>query len=225
MFRQGCRQGALPELLLGAALTLDGVEWLFWMLAIEGPAASTPLGDLFGLTYRVSVIAHNICLLVFTRLVFRRESGAALAVVLAVSSLLVVSLLVGVAQGDWKGYRSDRIWIWLEVGGQQIAYAWTFAESMLHYTRMRRRVAHGLADPVVANRFLLWGIYGGATLMCAVVYLFSVGVANDAGEYPFFLDVLMVAPTILAAFALWLAFFPFPAYRRWLSPEAPGATG
>ncbi|HEY5656917.1 MAG TPA: hypothetical protein VIY27_03930 [Myxococcota bacterium] len=217
LFQQGRRQGKTPELLLGASLTLDGIEWLFWVLAMQSPAAGTPLADVFGIACRVGVAGHNICLLAFTRLVFRPQSRAALAGVLLVSTVLVASLLVGIGLGDRLGYRSDRVWIWLEVGAQQVAYAWTCAESMLHYTRTRRRVQLGLCDPVVANRFLLWGVYGGATLLCALAYLTSIGVATHAGEYPFFLDVLMIVPTVFAALALWLAFFPSRAYRSWLT--------
>lgn len=210
------RQGVLPELLLGASLALDGLEWLLWVLAIETPAAGTGLGDVFGVGCRVGVLGHNICLLSFTWLVFRRESRAALGLVVLVSALASAALFVGVALGDYMGYRSDRIWIWIEVGTLHVAYAWTLAESMLHQARLRRRVAHGIGDPVVANRLLLWGVYGGASLCSSLAYNLSIGVATFAGEYPFFLDALMSVPSCVAALALWLAFFPPPAYRRWL---------
>ena len=90
-------------------------------------------------------------------------------------------------------------------------------DTSLFWGNLARRVQLGLCDPVVANRFLLWGVYGGATLLCALAYLTSIGVATHAGEYPFFLDVLMIVPTVFAALALWLAFFPSRAYRSWLT--------
>ncbi|HEY5657716.1 MAG TPA: hypothetical protein VIY27_07985, partial [Myxococcota bacterium] len=152
LFLRGRKQGAVPELLLGASLTLDGLEWMFWVLAIETPAEGTGLGDLFGVACRVAVLGHNVCLLSFTWLVFRRASRGALSLVIAVSALAAASLFVGIALGDYMGYRSDRIWIWIEVGTLHVAYAWTLIESTLHCARMRRRVTHGIGDPVVANR-------------------------------------------------------------------------
>lgn len=223
LFRRGRRQGALPELLLGASLTLDGLEWLFWVLAVETPAMGTPLADLLATASRLGVAGHNICLLTFTWFVFRRESRAALGMVVCVSMVAIVSLLVGTALGDWMGYRSDRIWIWLEVGTLHVAYAWALAESTLHYARMRRRLAHGLGDSVVTNRMLLWAAYAGTSLCSQLAYTTSIGVATFAGEYPFFLDVLMSVPSCFAALALWLAFFPPQAYKRWLASEVRSA--
>ena len=42
----------------------------------------------------------------------------------------------------------------------QALYLWTSVESLTWWRRMHRRVALGLADPVVANRFFLWGVLG-----------------------------------------------------------------
>lgn len=222
LLQRGRRNGALPERLLGASLTLDGLEWLFWVLAIETPALGTPLGNLLGVACRLGIVGHNICLLAFTWYVFRRGSRAALGVVVRTSAAAVVSLFVGVALGDWMGYRSDRIWIWLEVGALHVAYAWTLGESGLQYARMRRRLAHGLGDALVTNRLLLWGIYGGASLCSQLAYITSIGLATtSSGDYPFFLDALMSTSSCSAAVALWLAFFPPRAYRSWLSPGAP----
>jgi hypothetical protein len=223
LLQRGRRNRALPELLLGASLALDGLEWLFWVLAIETPAMGTPLGDFLAAACRAGVAGHNICLLLFTWYVFRRDSHAALGVVIFTSLVAVASLVVGVALGDWMGYRSDRIWIWLEVGALHVAYGWTLAESTLHYARMRRRVMHGLGNPVVANRLLLWAVYGGASLGSQLAYTISIAVATPEGVYPFFLDALMSTPSCLAAASLWLAFFPPQAYRNWLASGAAEA--
>lgn len=225
LLQRGRRNGALPELLLGASLALDGLEWLLWVLAVHTPALGTPLGNLLGVACRVGIVGHNFCLLAFTWYVFRRRSWAALGVVVCTSAVAVVSLLVGVALGDWMGYRSDRIWIWLETGAQQVAYGWTLAESTLHYARMRRRAAHGLADPVVRNRMLLWATYGGASLCSGLTYLASIGVATYQGEYPLIFDAVMSIASGSAALSLWLAFFPPQAYRRWLVAGAGEAAG
>ncbi|MDH3519678.1 MAG: hypothetical protein OEM49_04405 [Myxococcales bacterium] len=214
---KGRSNGARPELLLGAALVLDGVEWVFWLLAMNGPLADTPAADLLGAACRVGIIAHNVCLLLFTRLVFRPQSRAVLGAILGLAAVMISSFVIGVALGDWLGYRSDRVWIWLETVPQLLAYVWTSLESTRHYGRLRKRVVHGLADPVVANRLLLWALYGVTMFATEFVYLVSIGVATYAGEYPFLLDGIMIGFTSLSGVMIWMAFYPPRAYKRWIS--------
>lgn len=216
LFQRGRLQRTRPELLLGAALALDGIEWLFWTLAFYSPAADTAVGSLFSATCRLFIVAHNVCLLAFTRLVFRPDSRGALAVVLVSAATVFVGLTGGFASGDWVGSRSDRPWLWLELSGLLVAYVWTLFESALHYARMRRRVGHGLADGLLANRFLLWAVYGGASVGTSLVWMFAALVVARGGRYPFGLDAIMIGFTLVSALAIWLAFFPPSAYRRWL---------
>jgi len=219
LLRRGRRNRALPELLLGASLALDGLEWVFWVLASETPAAGTPFGNHLNAACRAGIVAHNICLLAFTRLVFRPESRAALVFVVAVSTIMVTSLLVGIGLGDWTGYRSDRIWIWLETGAQTLAYGWTLAESALHYARMRRGLALGLADPVVTNRFLLWALWSGSAAAILAVRVAS-NVLIDAAERAVALPLPVVLgqmiPGVVCFGAIWLTFSPPAVYRRLL---------
>jgi hypothetical protein len=218
---RGSRGRSGPETLLGAAFALDGIEWLLWLLALYTPAVDTPLGTLFSAACRVFIVAHNLCLLAFTRLVFRPESRGALAAVWLSAAVILIGLLGGFATGDWSGSRSDRPWLWLELSGLLVAYAWTLVESGRHYARMRRRHEHGMADAVLTNRFLLWAVYGGATLGTSLVWMFAALVVARGGVYPYAFDAIMIGSTVVAAVAIWFAFFPPSAYRRWL--QASGA--
>jgi hypothetical protein len=92
---------------------------------------------------------------------------------------------------------------------------------------MRRRVALGLADPLVANRFVLWSVWTGA-LGFAALLLFAVR------SRAFWLQLHGVDPRVVmpaaipitaalagiavvcAGVAVWLAFFPPSSYRRWV---------
>jgi len=214
---QGRKPGNVPERLLGASLALDGIEWLLWVIAFWPGVEGTRASDAFAYTCRVGIVCHSIFLLAFTRHVFRPQSPAALGLLLGAATVMLGSLGIAAAHGDWSGYGNRGLWIYFETGTQQVAYAWTLLESALHHARMRRRLHHGLGDPVVSNRLALWAIYGGASLAAGLLYVGSVAVATASGSYPFAIDVLMVIGTSIAASMLWLAFFPPAGYRRWVA--------
>ena len=101
---------------------------------------------------------------------------------------------------------------------------------------MRRRCALGMANPVVANRFLLWSLWTGAlalqgTAQLALrVGLWATGVGDIVGSVgdPGGLwlpalalikaNIALVGP--VAAVSVWLSFSPPAAYRRWLGGDA-----
>jgi len=187
----GRRTRQQPELLMG--LGLVGVAVLGGPLAFLGrlPAlVATPLGDgLFaaGLAATQTGIAL-FC--VFTWLVFRRdELWATLLLVLAVGALGVEWL--GLLHASARG---------------------TTMEEILPHTRpwrLRRQLAHGLGDPVVANRMLLWATAGFATvLMCGVIAACML-----AGLAPLRHPIPLVALALssLCASTCWLLAFVPPA--------------
>jgi hypothetical protein len=109
------------------------------------------------------------------------------------------------------------------------ALVWLFAESTLYAVRMRRRLAIGLGDPIVANRFLLWSIWTGALALIPlfVLVLRAAGALEPPapGEpLPPAVRMALVAlggGGAVAALAGWLAFFPPAAYRRWIAASRP----
>jgi hypothetical protein len=108
----------------------------------------------------------------------------------------------------------------LQVG----ALLWGAGEALRWWRLMRRRLALGLADPLVANRFLMWGIGAGAAgvgSLVGVVAQVATGVSmREIG----WVTVSSSAHGMLAAVAIWLAFVPPAAYRRWIAgAPAPAA--
>ncbi len=214
LLKQGVARKALPELLLGGAFAFDGIEWLLWMLAFYTPLAGTPLADYLAAGCRAGIAAGILCLLLFVRTVFRPTSRATLAFALLASAIHLTGLAVGIYLGDWTGFAADRIWLWLELGATQAAYAWCFAEAARYYAQMRKRRMHGLADPIVTNRILLWSGYGACGMLTQALYMIGAAIAGTEGSYPFILDALMIVVTTLGALLIVLAFFPAPAYTR-----------
>lgn len=221
LLRHGRKSDELPATLLGAAFVADGVEWLLWTLALYSPAEGTVVADFLSVGCRLGIgIAHGF-MLAFVYVVFRPGQGWALLLGACVTLTLTLGIVVGVLQGDWMGFQTDNVWVWMEVGSALVAYVWCMLEAGRHYLRMRRRLAHGLADPVVTNRMLLWCGYGGLVIATQSIYIGAILLAQNASSYPAFYDNLMVATTIASAGAVWLAFLPPKAYLRWVTARHP----
>jgi hypothetical protein len=202
------RDGRLA--LLGAAVTFDGLEWLAWALCLFTPAYGTPLGDALGIASRVGVAASVLCMIAFTRVTFRPDGSAARVVTwLLVGALLAGFFGSGLA-GDWIGVRSDLAWLWLEQCALVLGLGWAALESGRYHLLMRRRVKLGLAEPLVANRFLLWSVYAG--LFCLGQLQWDISLVFYGAVST--LDVLTVGMTVAAEAALFMAVFPPVWYAR-----------
>lgn len=217
ILRKGWQSRDVPVLLLGGAVGFDCLEWIFWTLCAFTPAWGTPLGEGFAIACRVGISAAVICLLFFTRRVFRPQSRVATGALWLLTGAMVVAFLGAGTLGDWGGWRNDHIWNWIELTSQVIGYGWTASESLIYYLSMRRRVEHGLADPVVTNRLLLWGVYAGMYCASQVGYGFVLALYEDLTT----LDTFLGALTVVGQFTLALAFFPPAHYVRWLRARLP----
>jgi len=102
---------------------------------------------------------------------------------------------------------------------------WGSAEALRYGSKLRRRLRLGLADPVVVNRFFLWGIGAGAAGMGSLI---GVSVQAMTGVPLFDVPWLMLSSSfhgLVAAIAMWLAFVPPARYLsrvRRLASEQPG---
>ena len=108
----------------------------------------------------------------------------------------------------------------LRIGLQVGCLLWGSGEALRYWDRMRRRVRLLLADPVVSNRFLLWGLGAGAA-----------GFGSAVGGFmqwwtqlpPIELPWVMLSSSLhglAAAVAMWLAFVPNASYTRWVRARA-----
>ncbi|HTO07417.1 MAG TPA: hypothetical protein VMR86_10220 [Myxococcota bacterium] len=103
-----------------------------------------------------------------------------------------------------------------------LAWGWTALEGLRYYRMMRKRMALGLADAVVTNRFLLWGLNGltsvGWVSVSVIVFLAGGNLATSP---------LVVSTTSGGGFAntifLLLIFMPPAAYTRWIERSARSA--
>ncbi|MBW2543249.1 MAG: hypothetical protein JRF15_14280 [Deltaproteobacteria bacterium] len=221
LVRNGFKDSAKPELILGWALTCDATEWLLWYLSAYTAADGTSLGDALGFFCRFFIAATVCCLLWFTQAVFHTESRLARSMV-ALGWLGMFGALAGTAwERDWHGYNAESAWVWIEQITQNCVYAWMLVETGRYHLLLRKRLALGLTEPLVVNRVLLWFVYAAWIFSVQGLVALSVVIANQEGAYPGIIDAGMALFTVFSAIALWLAFFPPRAYENWVLSRYP----
>ncbi|MEB2344642.1 MAG: hypothetical protein OZ948_07880 [Deltaproteobacteria bacterium] len=215
------RSGKTPERWLGLAFACAGAGVGLLLLAALGGLAPERARRL-ALAAQVGLSGAVTFLIVFAWRAFRPGSLAAggLALGLAGANLAAGAAILATGAPVPAGALGL-----LAVLARSAALSWLFVESARFARRMRRRVALGLAEPLVANRFLLWSIWTGAL---AAIPLFVLALrAAGALEAPApgaplpaaaraALAVLGLGGAVALA-AGWLAFFPPSAYRRWVA--------
>ncbi len=213
---RGVRGGGLHERLLGVTYFLGGpLGYVPLILVVSGatPDAWTPARRAFGhLNLELSALA----LYAFNRLVFRPGSTTCGWAVRLLSVGLVASWLglvfVDGLEGRLLGGSAS---YWIDFSLRAGAYVWAAAESLYHYVLSRRRLRLGLADPVVADRFLLWGIAMSAVsamfVNAGVSQLMSMGVPTPLWY------LLDGGFAVIASGAMWVTFFPPQTYLAWVA--------
>lgn len=92
-----------------------------------------------------------------------------------------------------------------------ICFAWIATEGLFQWRMSLRRMNLGLGDPVVSNRFLMWGLFGtSTTAMVAVLLGMSIARINTGTDVAGILT-MAVFGVVSSAFA-GLAFFPPESY-------------
>lgn len=218
MFLLALRSGGVPELALAVAFTFSG--GLGAALQVVRPLA---LGsELFQwasyAAVRVTMHLGLACPLLFTWRVFRPASRRAAAgfVAMVLASLVV---LQGYASSGAFGdplYRGA--WFWIEAAIYGIGFGWCAAEPLRFHSLMRRRLRLGLAEPLVVNRFLLWGLAccGALGAILVPVSFELLALANETG----LIAGLSASCALVSLVAYALAFFPPRAYGLWLERRA-----
>jgi hypothetical protein len=216
------RTRELPELSIGLALLLMG--GLGYPLIMTARMA-VRLGD----PTRVSVMAVAVVLMavgmlavgVFTWQVFRPAERWPLVVIVAAAlSMLACMTLQASSPGfEAAAFHNQGLGFRLFLLHSALASAWGAGESLLAWSRLSRRLRLGLADPVVTERVLLWGVasLASATISATSTIAGFLGINFAATTF----GAAVTAPLgLISAGAMWLAFLPPAAYLRWVRERA-----
>jgi hypothetical protein len=219
------RTRELPELLIGLGVLGIGPVGFGFLTVGELCVAGSP--DLARVLIGTGLLAMSVgsgAKFVFNWRVYHPQNAALKVFVVTACALLGVCLV-----WEWQatGFRtlvrpgpSYFLRISLQVG----CLLWGSSEALRYWDRMRRRMRLGLADPVVANRFLLWGIGAGAAGVGSAV---GGSVQWWTQLAPIELPWVMLSSSLhglAAAVAMWLAFVPNAAYTRRIRARAAART-
>jgi hypothetical protein len=216
------RTRELPEFAIGLALFLMGGLG-YPLVSVARLAHGMPQGVRIGL-FVVSLVFNvvgTIGVCVFNSRVFRPGEVWAHSLTVAFACSLGVALVFqGIAPGlSVAALRNEGAGYHVFLPLQGVPIAWAAFESLRYHRILQKRVKLGLADLVVVNRILLWGL---GMLAAFVISVFSsvmaflgIDVATSV------VGALVIAPLGLAAAGcVWLAFLPPAAYTRRLSRQA-----
>lgn len=222
------RTRQIPEFTMGLCLLLMG--GLGYPLATVARAVTAMPDDVRGFALGCATLCNTIgfgALALFTWRVFR---AASLAAEVGVAACLTILALLVPAGAVWPGLVAGALspepypgWPGQlrVVIGLAVLY-WTSVEATLLAHRLRRRLALGLADPVVADRVRLWTI----AISCASVSFTTSFVLSfrgiDLAASPLGAGMVGTLGMISAA-CTWLAFLPPARYAAWVRGRGPRA--
>jgi hypothetical protein len=214
-----------PEGLLGFGLVL--MSCLAIPLAAFGRlplTAEAPIGRLaFGVG--IFCVGGGVVLIVaFTREVFRKDAAWA-KTLLAVATVLTIFVCAWIAYENFAGatlaevhprMRPAALALLATLG---VCFLWSSAESFVYYGSMRRRLALGLAEPLLVNRFFLWGFASGCTaaLVCVLMACLHAGMLIVRDPFP--LTAIATVGSLMSA-TWYLTFFPPEPYQRFIRERA-----
>jgi hypothetical protein len=187
-----------------------------------GETTSLSIQIVGGLVLRVGLAG----IFVFTWQTFRAEASWAKALTIVGVLLLTANAVHGIAglsaapsfeaAVSFAGTGPPTI---ASIALAALAFGWPAAESLGYYLKLRRRQALGLADPVVVNRFWLWGIACASSVFVSCVNIAAAVAGRNLMEYQ---PAMITSATlgIVNSILLILAFLPPAPYLRFVRRRA-----
>jgi hypothetical protein len=215
------RTRQLPELLIGLGLLGTG-PFGFGLSIVAELMPSEGASALVRLVGIVTVSLACLAFYGFTAKVFR--PGATWARLFTGMAAVVFAVLFGLSLQDHWTHGADRIdpYVLPRSIVLGIGWAWMGIECLRYWGLTRRRAALGLADPVVANRFFLWGVVSIESVVN--VTSSTVLAIRDAGTVSEFSVLLGGVLGLIGSVALLLAFLPPARYTDWIRARAQAAS-
>ncbi len=222
----GRRTRQLPELLIGLGVLGIGpigfgIALIAELVRQQQPAAA-PL--MFGISLLAVGIGAFSVFVFNWRVYYPDNKSVQLLVWIAGGALTATWLSDMVLSGFHNPYDFTPQYVCRSLI-QVSCLLWGSAEAFRYGFKLRRRLRLGLADPVVTNRFFLWGVGTGAAGIGSLIGLTTQAITGmPLFDVPW-LTLSSSLHGLVAAVAMWLAFVPPARYLsrvRRLASEQPG---
>jgi hypothetical protein len=221
LLRLAARTREFPELAIGTSFIVAGV--MGYVLMLMGNPGNQRLSTeqvqaFFAAGY--ALIGFGVaCIYVFIWRTFRPDAVWARRLALAGCGALACTAVPEMGSGSGQLVERDALF-WLGIVARVGAGVWGAVESLRWWLLLQRRLTLGLADAVVANRFLLWGCANVCTFLIFLSTAFTKGGAEGEGALTPGVILLISSLTLAAAVTQWLAFFPSDGYAEWIRQRA-----
>ena len=229
LVRLSRRTGARPELYLGGALCLmGGVGYgiLITMSFARGWFGEAGMAWIPGMSLLGKGL-HDVGVLfmiTFVVTVFRPAERWARALAAVMVGALVVGYLGHAITDGFREAQPQTAWYWLGFATIGTLPFWNATEAFLYHGQMKKRAALGLSDPMVVNRFLLFGVASTFSALAvwtvSIPSLLQIPLDQQMTFISFTLSITAVWG-ISAIGSYWLAFFPPAWYAQRV--KAPAA--
>ncbi len=219
------RTRAVPEAAMAGMML--GVAGLGYPLILIGNATASQAPKLAPMVMAAAIASINAgisCTFVFTWKVFRPDSRwARRATYVSIFLLGMITVAVCVSaftEGVQTEIKPEAMFFsMLDFALSGAAFLWSGSESFRYHFLLKRRLAIGLADPVLANRFLLWGLQGLSTTFINLANIYAIARGVNFSIDPTTLLITGVCG-ILNAGLLTLAFLPPEAWKRFIRNQS-----
>jgi hypothetical protein len=218
------RTRQLPEIALGFSYLVGGL--FGWALTLVGGYLVTLRPEHAVLGRRMQFVglfflsSGTLSAALFSWRVFSSKSALMAALFFFLTAVLIADYVHNVLIAGVVFPPTSMFWYWPGAMGRLACFAWMSAAALHYYDKLRRRLPLGLADPIVVNRVLLWGLAGSITLVNAIVVC-TASIIDIWGPYGPLLFLVTSITSALGALFGWLAFVPPRRYLRWIEARAP----
>lgn len=218
------RTREIPELACGLGLLLmGGIGYPLLAVSQQATGLSIPVRTLLVAVQMLCHVVGNTAFCIFVYRVFR--PGVRWARALTTTTCAAVTLTI-LAQVAWPGiatFVESGAGAWRWHGAIAIGpLSWAGLESIAYHRRLRKRLALGLADPLITDRFRLWaiGMFCAVTITVTSVVLEILGTPMVSSAFGGLVAGVMGCA---ASVAMWLAFLPPRAYLRHVASRTVAA--
>jgi hypothetical protein len=223
LLQLGLRTRGLPELTIGTGFVVGAVVgYVPETVALSTDWLSPDREQLILSMTQVAIRVAALSILVFTWRVFRPEALWAAALAGLLFLCLVGSYVAFPSTQIYAQTASEQLWYDLFAVSRSLCLAWGSVESLIYYAGARKRLRLGLSDPMVCNRFLLWGIGLCATSLLMATTLLAPLAGVDPTQPGWVL--LESLAGLIGAVSIFLTFFPPPVYQRIVAQRAARLT-